>query len=210
MDANQFRWRRVGSGLLVGLALLAVLAFWYLRGRNSSPIAAAGGTAFTNFAALPTPHYLQRDPQWKDDTIGSGETLAKVGCTVSSLAMALESYGVAFTPGTLNAALKTNGGYTRRGWLVWSAVEKISDGKASVRALDKPTHADLDAALQARQPVLVKVFIDKIIPHWVLISGKDGTNYLMRDPLDETKSLQPLTSYGSEVYGVRIVEKGRR
>ena len=206
MDASQFRWRRVGGGLLVGLALLGVLAFWYLRGRNSPPIAAAGGTALTNFAALPTPHYLQRDPQWKDDTIGSGETLAKVGCTVSSLAMALESYGVSFTPGMLNAALKTNGGYTRRGWLVWSAVEKISDGKASVRALDKPTHADLDAALQARQPVLAKVFINKIIPHWVLVSGKDGTNYLMRDPLDETKSLRPLASYGSEVYGVRIVE----
>ena len=210
MDANQFRWRRVGGGLLVGLALLGVLAFWYLRGRNSPPIAAAGGTAFTNYTAIVTPHFLQRDPRWKDETIGSGETLAKVGCTVSSLAMALESYGVSFTPGALNDALKKNGGYTRRGWLVWSAVEKISDGKASVRALDKPTHADLDAALQARQPVLVKVFIDKIIPHWVLISGKDGTNYLMRDPLDETKSLQPLTSYGSEVYGVRIVEKGRR
>ena len=197
------------AGLAVSLALLAVVAFWYLRGRNSPPIAASGGIPFTNFTAITTPHYLQRDPQWKDETIGSGETLAKVGCTVSSLAMALESYGVAFTPKTLNDALKANGGYTRRGWLVWSAVEKVSDGKASVRALDQPTHADLDAALQARQPVLIKVFIEKIIPHWVLLSGKDGTNYLMRDPLDESKSLKPVASYGSEIFGVRIVEKGK-
>ncbi len=210
MNADKRRWKKVMAGLLVGLSLLAAGAFWYLRGRNSPPIAAVGGTSFTNFTAIQTPHYLQRDPRWKDETIGSGETLAKVGCTVSSLAMALESYGVSFTPGALNAALKANDGYTRRGWLVWSAVAKISDGKASVRALDKPTHADLDAALQARQPMLVKVFIDKIIPHWVLVSGKDGTNYLMRDPLDETKSLKPLAGYGSEIYGVRVVEKGRR
>ena len=47
--------------MLLELALLAVLAFWYLRGRNSPPIAAAGGgTAFINFAAISTPHYLQR------------------------------------------------------------------------------------------------------------------------------------------------------
>ena len=46
--------------MLVGLALLALLAFWYLRGRNAPPIAAAGGTAFTNFPAISTPHYLQR------------------------------------------------------------------------------------------------------------------------------------------------------
>lgn len=197
-------------GLLVGLALLAAAAFWYLRGRNSPPIAAAGGLAFTNFAPLVTPHYLQRDPQWKDETIGSGETLASVGCTVSSLAMALESYGVHFTPKTLNDTLKANGGYTRRGWLMWSAVEKISNRQASVRALDKPTHADLDAALQARQPVLIKVFINKVIPHWVLLSGKDGTNYLMRDPLDESKSLKLVSSYGSEIFGVRIVEKGKQ
>ncbi len=209
MNSDKIRWKRIVAVLVLGLVLLAVVAFWYLRGRNSPPISASGGIAFTNFPALVTPHYLQRDPQWKDDTIRSGETLAKVGCTVSSLAMALESFGVSFTPGTLNAALKTDGGYTRRGWLVWSAVEKISGGKASVRALDKPTHADLDAALLARQPVLAKVFIDKIIPHWVLVSGKDGTNYLMRDPLDDTKSLQPLASYGSEIYGVRVVEKGK-
>ena len=196
------------AGLLIGLGLLAAVMFWYLRGRNSPPIAASGGVAFTNFAALVTPHYLQRDPQWKDETIGSGETLAKVGCTVSSLAMALEHYGVHLTPKSLNDSLKANDGYTRRGWLLWGAVEKISGGKASVRALDKPTHADLDAALQAGHPVLVKVFINKIIPHWVLVSGKDGTNYLMRDPLNEAKTLTPLVSYGSDIYGVRIVEPG--
>jgi hypothetical protein len=201
--------KRSGLLLLLALLVLAAGAFWYLRGRNSPPIAATGGSAFTNFTALTTPHYLQRDPQWKDETIGSGETLAKVGCTVSSLAMALEHFGAHFTPKTLNDALKLHGGYTRRGWILWSAVAKVSEGKASVQLLDQPTHAHLDDALRAGQPVLAKVFIDKIIPHWVLVAGKEGTNYLMRDPLNEAKNLEPLSKYGSDIFGVRIVKSGK-
>jgi len=195
--------------MLLAVPLLATGAFWYLRGHNSPPIAAAGGSAFTNFTAIVTPHYLQRDPQWKDETIGSGETLAKVGCTVTSLAMALEHFDIHFTPKTLNDALKLRGGYTRRGWILWSVVASVSEGKASVQLIDKPTHADLDDALRAGQPVLAKVFIDKIIPHWVLVAGKEGTNYLMRDPLNEAKNLESLSKYGSDIFGVRIVKSGK-
>lgn len=160
--------------LLVGLSLavLGAGAFWYLRGRNSPPLAAAGGRSFTNFVAMETPFYLQRDERWKNETIGGGETLGKVGCTVSSLAMALEHYGLTFTPKTLNDALKANDGYTRRGWLRWNAVSRISSGKVSVRVLAEPTHGDIDAAIETRRPVLVKVFINRIVPHWVLLVGK--------------------------------------
>ncbi len=197
---------------MVALLVLAVLvagAFWYLRGRNSPPISAAGGAPFTNFVAIETPFYLQRDERWKNDTIRSGETLAKVGCTVSSLAMALEHYGASFTPRTLNEALNANGGYTRRGWLQWIAVTKISDRKAWVEVLAKPAHRDIDSALMARQPVLAKVFINRVIPHWVLLVAKDGQDYLMRDPLNDEKTLQKLSKYGSDIYGVRIVRPGK-
>ena len=202
-------WKWAAGVVVIAVLISAAGALWYLRGRNSPPVAAVGGASFTNFAAIVTPHYLQRDPQWKDETIGSGETLAKVGCTVSSLAMAMEHFGLPFTPKTLNEALKANGGYTRRGWLLWSAVAKISQGRVAVRVLDKPTHADIDAALRDGRPVLVKVFINHVIPHWVLVAGKEGTQYLMRDPLNNARTLTPVASYGSDIYGVRIVEPGR-
>jgi hypothetical protein len=198
-------WKRIVVVALVALAVAAAAA-WYLRGRNSPPIAATGGQSFTNFAAIQTPFYLQRDARWKDETIGSGETLGKVGCTVSSLAMALDRYGVSFTPKSLNDALKANDGYTRRGWLQWIAVTKVSEGKAQVAVLSAPTHGDMDAALQAGEPILAKVFINRVIPHWVLVVGKDGQEYLMRDPLNERKDLEHLSKYGSDVYGVRIVK----
>jgi hypothetical protein len=43
----------------------------------------------------------------------------------------------------------------------------------------------------------------------VLVAGKEGTNYLMRDPLNEAKCLEPLSKYGSDIFGVRIVEAGK-
>ena len=208
MDTDKHRWKRRAAIGFVAIVVLAGAAFWYLRGRNSPPIAASGGAPFTNFVAIETPFYLQRDERWKNDTIRSGETLAKVGCTVSSLAMALEHYGVSFTPGTLNAALNANGGYTRRGWLQWIAVTKVSGGKASVEVLAKPMHQDIDSALTAHQPVLAKVFINRVIPHWVLLVAKDGPDYLMRDPLNDEKTLEKLSKYGSDIYGVRIVRPG--
>jgi hypothetical protein len=208
MNTDGRRWKRRAAIALISLSIIAGGAFWYLRGRNSPPIPAAGGTPFTNFVAIETPFYLQRDERWRNDTIRSGETLAKVGCTVSSLAMALEHYGVSFTPKTLNEALNANGGYTRRGWLQWIAVTKLSNGKASVEVLAKPTHHDIDSALMAHHPVLAKVFINRVIPHWVLLVAKDGQNYLMRDPLNEARTLEKLSKYGSDIYGVRVVRPG--
>ena len=49
-----------------------------------------------------------------------------------------------------------------------------------------------------------------LLPHWVLVVGKDGTDDLMRDPLNEMKTLTRVSSYSSDIYGVRIVAPGTR
>ena len=193
--------------VLVALSLAGVFVVRFIRGNNSPPIAPHGGESFQNFANIETPFYLQRDPRWKDHTVGcSGESLGKVGCAVASLAMALHHYGVELTPAQLNESLKTHSGYTLRGWLRWGAVATISEGKVAVEIIPKPTHADLDSALKQRRPVLVKVLIRHVVPHWVLIVGKEGLEYLMRDPLGDGKSESRLSSYGSDIYGVRIIK----
>jgi hypothetical protein len=196
--------------VIAGLVLISSIAgtFWYLRGRNSPPIPPRGGEAFSGLATLETPFFQQKDARWKDDTIGgSGESLGKVGCTIASLAMALHVYGFRTTPKELNDWLKANDGYTFRGWLKWEAVNRYTRGTVAVAIPDRPTHADIDAALRARQPVLAKVFINRIIPHWVLIAGKQGNEYLVRDPLNATGELEPLSRYGSPIYGVRVVHQ---
>jgi len=48
-----------------------------------------------------------------------------------------------------------------------------------------------------------------MVQHWVLLVGRDGQEFLMKDPLDEKKTLKPLSSLGSKILAVRVVKNGR-
>jgi hypothetical protein len=56
---------------------------------------------------------------------------------------------------------------------------------------------------------VAKLLIDGSIPHWVLIVGKQGTNYLMRDPMGDGHSLEPVSKYESAIFGLRIVRPAK-
>ena len=157
-----------------------------------------------------TPHYLQRDSRWADETVGgTGERLARVGCTVCSLAMALDHHGIKATPKVLNDFLKANDGYTIRGWLRWESVPRFTQGKVAMDYIGRPGFERIDRALKANQPVIAKLLIKGIIPHWVLIVGKEQTEYLMRDPLGDGKTVEPLAKYDSRIYAIRILKTAR-
>jgi hypothetical protein len=199
--------KRIVFALLLAVTVVAAPFGWRAARERLNAIPARGGAVFT-MAPLATAHYLQNDPAWKDDTIGgSGERLERVGCTVSSLAMAFDHYGVKTTPKELNVFLKTNEGYTLRGWLKWNAISTFAGGRVAMDYIGPATHARLDDALRRQQPVIVKVFISGVIPHWVLVVGKDGEEYLMRDPLDETKSVKRLSEYESKIYAMRTLRR---
>lgn len=190
------------------LGVVAVFAVVVLARRFKERLLAIpprGGTPFS-MSALSTPHYRQHDPRWAEERIGGlGETVGRVGCTLCSLAMALEYYGVRMPPKELNEFLKANGGYNPRGWLRWNSVEKVSGGKITMEYLGRPSHAVVDRALKNAQPALAKVYIDAVIPHWVLIVGKEGEEYTMRDPLGEENRLGKVSDYGGPIYAVRIL-----
>src|SRR5436309_583120 len=196
--------------LVLGIAgLLAILAVLFLRSRgwNSNAIACSGGETFQHFPVIETPVYLQRDRAWEADRIGgTGETLGRVGCTVCCLAMGLAHLGIQQTPGELNEWLKTHQGYSLRGWLRWETVSKLTAGKAYVDFRAPLNHETIDAALKARQPVLAKVFLNRVITHWLLVVGKDGTEYLVRDPLGDGRKLDRLSRYSGGVHAIRILK----
>ncbi len=196
--------------LVLGIAgLLAILAVLFLRSRgwNSNEIACRGGETFQHFPVIETPVYLQRDRAWEADRIGgTGETLGKVGCTVCCLAMGLAHFGIQKTPGELNGWLKTHEGYSPRGWLRWETVSKLSAGRVYVDFRAPLKHETIDAALKARQPVLAKIFINRVITHWVLIVSKEGTEYLVQDPLGGGRKPELLSRYSSGVHAIRILK----
>jgi hypothetical protein len=194
--------------LFLGVVVL-LAGLWFARRFKEQLFATAprGGESFA-MPALRTTHYRQRDPRWSEETIGGfGERMARVGCTVCSLAMALDYYDVKKTPKELNDFLKANDGYNPRGWLRWSSVDKVSGGSVTMEYVGRPVFLVIDRALRNQQPVLAKVYIKGVIPHWVLIVGKDQQEYLMRDPLSEEGSVGHLSKYGSKIFAVRIPKR---
>jgi len=47
-----------------------------------------------------------------------------------------------------------------------------------------------------------------VIPHWVLIVGKDESEYLMRDPLGDGETLGRVSRYNSKIYAIRTLKNG--
>ncbi|HEX5177664.1 MAG TPA: C39 family peptidase [Chthoniobacteraceae bacterium] len=153
-------------------------------------------------------HYSQRDERWASEPIGgSGKPLRRVGCTVCCLSMALAQHGIQYTPRELNRTLKELDAYTSKGWVRWAAISQLTGGKVHAEILRRPRHQDINQALLAGNPVLVKVAPPSMVQHWVLLVGRDGREFLVKDPLDGTNLTKPLSALGSDILAVRVVKK---
>lgn len=191
-------------------ALLALTLAGGCRSRPQAPqqpIPSRGGRSFRLLVDQPPTHFLQNDPRWGDTTIGgSEEPLASVGCTICSVAMALNRLGVAIDPPTLNSALKHHDGYTESGWLVWGAVRAASGNRARAQYHSRFDHDTLDRAVRERCLPVVKLYLPGRVPHWVLIVGKSDTEYIVRDPLDASRKPVPLSKLATQIHAVRCIE----
>ena len=151
-------------------------------------------------------HFLQIDPAWAGAEMGrSGGTLAEYGCTLTSVAMAAANLGVDTDPGALNAALSAVDGYTERGWLKWAAIEQATGGALSVTVYGEPSDQQIDECLQDGDYPIVKFFLDDRVQHWALVIGKTEQDWVVRDPLDDTRTLQLLGDLTSGYESVRCI-----
>ncbi len=55
--------------------------------------------------------------------------------------------------------------------------------------------------------MIAKVLYENRIWHWVLITGKSATDYLIHDPLSSGSEYEPMTAYPSGIYAIRYLEK---
>jgi len=203
---SPFLKRRIPFLLILLIIAVTALLVRQRRMPSGPTITASGGEPFQNFTPLDTTFFLQTDPRWENDTIGgSGESLKNAGCTLSCLAMALHAHGIRQTPAELNALLKSNNGYTALGLIKWEAVPGLFKGAVRVDYSSPLSHQSIDTALRQRQPVLARIFLGTA-QHWVLIVGKEGAEYLVRDPLGEGQSLERLSRFESPIYAIRIVK----
>jgi len=198
--------------ILISLLLAILLVvLWINKERfladTSNAISAKSTTTIKNIPIIDIPtFYNQRDKSWASDMLGNThETVGKVGCLISSVGMNLSYYGIGMNPKKINEKLTRVEGFTSRGWLVWSKLSTITDDKVTV-SFPKLSHENIEKYLLKKEPVLAKLYINRVIPHWVLIVGEKEGEYLMLDPLRDEKPIK-FSSYGSYIYSIRVMEK---
>ncbi|WP_395747609.1 hypothetical protein [Prosthecobacter sp.] len=152
--------------------------------------------------------HLQRDKRWADDQLGTSTgTLGSHGCLVSSIAMACCDLGVELTPKELNERLKKADGFLPQGWVVWNAIPKVTESKLTAEFHPAASHKVMDKALEQGAYPVVKYFLLGGIQHWCIIVGKEGLEYLARDPLRDDPKPVKLSELTEKIYAVRVIRK---
>jgi hypothetical protein len=190
------------------LAAGAFMVWRKLHPQSPHAIPSSGGAAMSVRLPESGSRFLQRDPQWREDKLGlSNETLGEVGCTICSVAMAVNALGEHTSPKDLNVALSKVGGYTSEGWLVWSKIAEVFGRRVESVISDRPLHAEIDRALQRGEFPIVKIFLYGVVQHWVVVVGKEGTEYLVRDPLENVAEPLRLSAQGDRIHSVRYIRR---
>jgi hypothetical protein len=174
------RWALWAGGLILALALYAgVEGFWNWK----HVISSSGGRYFFQRVEISVPAFAQDDPRWSLQLLGPTlYTVGEQGCALASAAMVLASYGIDTDPQRLNQFLTADGGYTPNGWIYWEKAADLAPGEVEKAYEDRPSYALIDQNLLAGNPVIVRLTLRNGENHFVVVVGKEGWNYLVRDP----------------------------
>src|ERR1043166_1447082 len=190
--------------LVLGIA--AVEIDWNWR-RQISP---RGGRYFFHRLELAVPSFRQGDEKWSDDPLGGvveNGTIGGEGCAVAAAAMVFKFYGIEVDPQQLNWYLSSVGGYTENGWLYWDRAAWFAPDRVCHIYEDLASYQLIDSNLSRGNPVIVRVRLSNGVTHFVVITGKDGFDYLIADPgAGSAKALSPLRELGSDIEPLRFYE----
>jgi hypothetical protein len=170
---------------LLGVAslFLALIFDGVVHAEVNAAIPSTGGQYFDSRVEIPVPVFAQDDPRWSDVRLGpSTETLGDEGCAVTSAAMVAAFYGIKTDPEQLNAFLTRTGGFTDDGLIHWSRVPGIAPAHLRLAYNGGPSYELIDSNLLAGNPVIVLFPLQHGGYHFVVIVGKEGWDYLIRDP----------------------------
>lgn len=125
-------------------------------------------------------YYNQRDSSWGNMSIGlSSESMKEVGCLVTSMAMVATHYGHNLKPSDIAASSSPFWGNTafmnQGSWTV--------AGVTMSRTRIGSSTAKIDEELSAGRPVVVGIYSGP--DHFLVITKKDGDDYIINDPYPE-------------------------
>jgi hypothetical protein len=192
--------------LVVGGIATGIYVDWHWK----RPLSPRGGRYFLHRVELPVPTFRQGDERWRDDGLGgvpANGTLGDAGCAVAATAMVFRSYGIDTDPQQLNWFLTAVGGYSERGWLYWERAAWWAPDRVRHIYEDLPSYALIDSNLAHGNPVIVRLRFSSGLTHFVVIAGKEGFDYLVRDPgAGAAKGYYSLRTLGSDIEALRFYE----
>ena len=137
----------------------------------------------------------QSNPDWCGDPYDNSDslTIQEKGCALTSLSMALNFAGTSNTPGSLNRFMQaTDTDYDGLGVNWGPATRDASGGTLKFNSRRIDSAVDLQGATQyldnvlcqLHHPVIVGVNLDdqRTPQHFVLVTGKQGSEYTIADP----------------------------
>ncbi|MEJ7660508.1 MAG: C39 family peptidase [Hymenobacter sp.] len=136
-------------------------------------------------------YFNQLDSRWIDEKLGFSDssTIGDYGCGVAALAMVYKHYGLPTNPSLLNGDLKRTGALFGD-LLEWPNTTAASGGRlASVgsASLFERGRADwnlINSQLDTGNPVIVYIDRPGQISHYVVLTARRGSGYLMHDPIE--------------------------
>lgn len=137
-------------------------------------------------------YYNQRDSAWGSETIGnSNETLANVGCLVSSIAMITSHYGKTLTPSQIAAS--SNPFFYNTANMLWQWSGPVQ-GISATRTRVGYNVAALDAELATGRPAIVRITASNSVgTHFLVVTEKKDGKYIMKDPYEADGNDIPFT-----------------
>lgn len=213
MRANRHFRKSLPLFILILLVLLILAGFCVIKHHTSNE--AITPTPTTSIDTEQTVFFYQKDDAWKDDALGdSAFHMRDSGCLVSCLAAAFQMQNLTptdfpdeMTPGTLNAYLSDNHAYDSEGNLQWTVLEEIAGVHIAMHDATDINASDLENLLTDGVYPIVRVRVNGVGSwHYVLIAGCDIEDFWCMDPLEETKTLIPLSDFGGKIYAVRYLQ----
>ena len=131
--------------------------------------------------------FYQKDARWAAESLGrTSDTMGSHGCLVTATSMALANLGFQTNPSDLNARLTDNDGFTKKGWLIWDGIRKVTDGRAAAQYYDEVNEDIINSCMREGDYPLVQFYLKNGRSHWAMILKRDARGYHMRDPLRQS------------------------
>ncbi len=149
-------------------------------------------------------YYLQKDPAWAKDTIGSSaSTMGQAGCLISCVASALDAMGIPMTPPELNRRLTAVEGFDGDSLLWYKVHEAIPSVRHAYTRVFTSQTIQRDLA-QGFLPLVNVRYRGLGGTHWVMVIGAQNGDFLVCDPLNDAREPLPLSVHG-KVFAYRVM-----